>query len=68
MINYLEKNNINIDSIKNKSILKTQQRFKGEMHNVFTKEINKISSSLMMLKKCNQWIIWNHMHMEQAKM
>ena len=42
-MNYLEKNKIDIDSIKefiknNKSILKTQQRFKSERHNVFTEE------------------------------
>ena len=29
----------------NKSILKTQQRFKSERHNVFTEEINKITLS-----------------------
>ena len=53
--NHLEKSKINIDSLKknheefiinNKSILKTQQRFKSEMHNVFTEEINKIGLSL----------------------
>ena len=53
-INCLEKNKINIDSLKrnhkqfiinNKSILKTQQRFKSERHNVFTNEINKIALS-----------------------
>ena len=27
----------------NKLILKTQERFKSEMYNVFTKEINKIA-------------------------
>ena len=27
----------------NKSILKTQERFKSERHNVFTEEINKIA-------------------------
>ena len=27
----------------NKSILKKQQRFKSERHNVFTEEINKIA-------------------------
>ena len=27
----------------NKSILKTQERFKSESHNVFTEEINKIA-------------------------
>ena len=30
----------------NKSILKTQQRFKSEKHNVFTEDVNKITSSL----------------------
>ena len=29
----------------NKSILKTQQRFKSERHNVFREEVNKISLS-----------------------
>ena len=53
-IKYLEKNKINIDSLKrnhkkftrnNKSILKTQQRFKSERHNIFTEEFNIISLS-----------------------
>ena len=49
-INYLEKNKIGIDSVKefiknNKSISKIQQRFKSEMHNVFTEEIIKIALS-----------------------
>ena len=47
-INYLEKNKIDINSIKefiknNKSILKIQQRLKSERHNVFTEEIIKIA-------------------------
>ena len=47
-INYLEKDKIDIDSIKefiknNKSILKIQQRFKSKRHNVFTEAINKIA-------------------------
>ena len=46
-INPLEKNNIDVDCLKefvknNKVILKTQQRFKNKRHNVFTEEINKI--------------------------
>ena len=51
-INHLEKNNIDLDSpkkliknnilLKKNAILKTQQRFKSERHNVFTEEINKI--------------------------
>ena len=49
-MNYLEKNKIKMDSIKeviknNKWISKIQQRFKSERHNVFTEEINKIASS-----------------------
>ena len=49
-INHLEKNKIDIDSpkefIKNKRlILKTQQIFKSERHNVFTEEINKVAFS-----------------------
>ena len=30
---------------KNKSILKIQERFKSERHNVFTEEMNKIALS-----------------------
>ena len=49
-INYLEKNKIYIDSIKefiknNKLILKIQRRFKSERHTVSTEEINKIALS-----------------------
>ena len=56
-VNYVEKNGIDVDSfkkdkniykkdfIKNKLILKTQQRFKSERHNVFTEEGNKIALS-----------------------
>ena len=53
-INHLEKNKIVVDCLKedqsefiknNKLILKTQQRFRSEKHNVFTEEINKIALS-----------------------
>ena len=49
-INHLQKNTINVDIPKefiknNKLILKTQQRFKSERHDVFTEEINKIALS-----------------------
>ena len=53
-IKYLEKNKIKIDSLlkshkefirNNKSILKTQPRFKSERHNNFTEEINKTALS-----------------------
>ena len=48
-INHLEKK-IHVDSLKefiknNELIIKTQQRFKSESHNVFTEEINKIALS-----------------------
>ena len=48
--NFLEKNKIDIKSIaefikNNKSILKIQQSFKSERHNVFTEEINKVTLS-----------------------
>ena len=43
---YLEKNKFNVDNLKeflkNNLILKMQQRFKNERHNVFTEVINKI--------------------------
>ena len=50
--NQLEKNKVNVDSLKEdqkefikdkKLILKSQQRFKSQKHNVFTEEINKIA-------------------------
>ena len=53
-IKYPEKNKINIDNLKidhkefirnNKSILKTQLRFKSERHHVFTEKIYKIAES-----------------------
>ena len=54
-IYYLWKNEFNVISLKKdrkeftknrKLLLKTQQRFTNERHNVFTKEINKIALSL----------------------
>ena len=53
-INHLEKNKIDVDSLEivhkefitnNKLILKTQQRFRSENHNVFTEKINTIAWS-----------------------
>ena len=54
-INYhAKKSEINVGSLKkdhkefmkcNKLVLKTQQRFKGDGHNVFTEEIDKIALS-----------------------
>ena len=53
-INDLEQNHLNVDSLRenhkefiknNKLILKLQQRFTNEKHNVFTEDVNKISLS-----------------------
>ena len=49
-VNHLEKNKFYVDSPKefiknNRLMLKTQQRFKSERHNVFTEETNKIALS-----------------------
>ena len=50
-INHLEKNNIDVDSLKenhkefskdNRLILKLQQIFKSKKHNAFTEGVNKI--------------------------
>ena len=51
----------------NKLILRTQQTFKSERHNIFSEEINKIAEVEMMIKKCTQLIQQKQMHMEQAK-
>ena len=48
-LKYLEKKKYNVDKLKKfaeyKTILKTQQRFKSERHDVFIKVINKIALS-----------------------
>ena len=58
--NHLEKNEIDVDSLKkdhkkfienNKLILEIQQRFKNKWHNVLTGEIYKISLSLSNYKR-----------------
>ena len=50
-VNHFEKNNLNVDNLwenhkeflkNNKLVLKTQQRFRSKIHNVFTEEVNKI--------------------------
>ena len=61
-INYIEKNKIDIDGIKenhkefiknNKSILKTQQRFKNERHNVLLKKLIRRLTKLAIGMKVN---------------
>ena len=53
-INHSKKSKTDVDSLKknhkefiknNKLMLKTQQRFRNEKHNVFTENINKIALS-----------------------
>ena len=73
-MNYLE-NNIQTDSLSennkdfienNRLILKSQQRFKSEKHNVFSEEVNKIALSTDddKRKQSNQY---KHVLMEQVK-
>ena len=73
-MNYLE-NNIQTGSLSennkdfienNRLILKSQQRFKSEKHNVFSEEVNKIALSTDddKRKQSNQY---KHVLMEQVK-
>ena len=48
----------------NKTILKSQLS-KSDYHNVYTKEVNKIVLSVMMIRDCKHLIELQHMHMEQ---
>ena len=52
----------------NKLILQTLQRFKSEIHNVFTEEINKIALSSNDDKRMQSIDSIKHMHMERAMM
>ena len=52
--------------LNNKIVLKSQQRFKSERHDVFTEEINKISLSSMMIKDYKLLIELHHILMEQV--
>ena len=52
----------------NKLILQTQQRFKREIHNIFTEEINKIALSSNDDKRMQSIDSIKHMHMERAMM
>ena len=45
IINYLEKKEIDGDSVKEIKNYKNFKRFKSERHNTFTEEINKIALS-----------------------
>ena len=52
----------------NRLILQTQQRFKTEIHNAFTEEINKIALSLNDDKRMQSIDSIKHMHMELPMM
>ena len=54
-------------NLKNKAILKKQQRFRIKNHNVFTEVINKIALSKKMIKEYSHLIQQKHVHMERAK-
>ena len=75
-ISNLEKNRNEVNIVKkdhkefiknNKLILKAQQRFRSEKHNVFTEKINKIALVPMMTKEHKQLIRQRHMPSEQVK-
>ena len=51
--------------LNNEIILKSQQRFKSEAHNVYTEEINNIELRSMMMKYCKLLIELHHIHMVQ---
>ena len=52
--------------LNNEIILKSQQRFKSERHDVYTEEVNKIALPAMMIKDCKLLIELHHILMEQV--
>ena len=69
--NYLQKDKTDVDSLRgnykefinsNKLILKLQQRFRSEKHNVFTEEVNKIVLSAKKDKRTLSVNSKNHTH------
>ena len=53
--------------VKNKLILKTQQKIKIKGHIVFTEVINKIALISNDVKECSQSIREKHVHMKRAR-
>ena len=54
------------DSVfENKTILRSQLRFKSDHHNVSTEEVNKTTISMMMMRDCKHLIKLQQFHMEQ---
>ena len=52
----------------NKTILKSQKRFKSDHHKVYTEEINKIALSNNDDKRLKHLIGLQHIHMEQMRL
>ena len=49
----------------NKTILQSQLRFKSDLHNVYTEDVNKIALSSNDDKRLQHLIELQHIHMEQ---
>ena len=52
----------------NKTILKSQQRFKSDHHKVYTEEVNQIALSSIMIKEYKHLIRLKHTHVEQMRL
>ena len=50
----------------NKIMLKSQQRFKSDRHDVYTKQISKIALAVMMIRDYKHLIGLQHICMEQT--
>ena len=50
--------------LKNKTILRSQLRFKSDGHNVYTEEINKLQYAIMMIKDYKHLTALQHINME----
>ena len=49
-----------------KTILKSQQRFKRDCHNIYTEQTNKIALSSKMIRDCKHFIKLQRIHAEQT--
>ena len=49
----------------NKTVYRSQQRFKSYNLDVYTEEVNKIALSIMMIRDYKHLIGLQHIHMEQ---
>ena len=51
----------------NKTVYRSQERFKSYYHDVYTEEVNKIALIVTMIKDYKHLIRLQHIHMEQVK-